>query len=168
MKLIDNNINFILMSEDSEIQTFDCGNSSINRYLRSSALLDTLTRKGSTTLVLDETELVGFFTLSRVNIEQINTEAIIVQYLAVSKDKQDTGIGSKIIEFIVNIALATNERYIFLEALKDDGHELINWYEKRGFIIVDPEVVTDPCQSTAWMFVDLLDQDSLNKMFNEP
>lgn len=162
------NLEFKLISEGIYLNSFDCGNPSINDYLKYSAYPDFLERKGSTTIALEKQDPVGFFTLSRENLAQIDREVMVVQYLAVSTDKQDTGIGSQLIEYIVKVALTTNERFIFLQALKDDKLELIDWYKERGFIIADQEEVTDQAKSLVWMFMDLLDEESLYKLYNEP
>ena len=168
MKLRDNNIDFRFITYDDDVDSFNCGNNSINDYLKTKSLYDSLYREGSTTLAFDNSELVGFCTLSRVNISQIDTEALLIQYLAVSSDKQDTGIGSTIIEYIVDVSLTTNERYIFLEALKDDELELIGWYKRRGFIITDEDELEDSTKSKVWMYMDLLDEESLEMIFNNP
>lgn len=168
MKLKDNDTDFRTISIDDFVETFDCGNTSINTYLKRNALFDTLERNGTTTLVFDKLTLIGFFTLFRQYLPQLDTDVMIVQYLGVEDTKQDTGIGSKILEFIAEVSKITNERYVFLEALKDDELELINWYRKRGFILLDPDQIEDVNDHRVWLFLDLLDQESLEKLFYDP
>lgn len=163
-----NNLVFKLISIDASVNSFDCGNPSINNYLKQSALFDFFERKGSTTLSFHSDEILGFFTLSREKIAQIDREGLIVQYLAVNNQHQDSGVGSQMIEHIVDVALKTNERYIFLQALKDDNLVLINWYNHRGFLILDEDEILDNMKDLVWMFIDLLDEESLRKLFEEP
>jgi N-acetylglutamate synthase-like GNAT family acetyltransferase len=113
-------------------------------------------------------ELVGFVTLSRSSVPQVDTETMIIQYLAVSSTRQVSGVGSKIIKFITEVALSTNENFIFLEALKDDKFELIDWYSRRGFVVADPDELSDNFRHMVWMYINPEDEESINKMFNEP
>lgn len=168
MKLKNSNLEFRIISLVDQIDDFNCGNPSINNYLKQDALYDSLSRTGSTTLVFDGLELVGFVTLSRSSVPQVDTETMIIQYLAVSSTRQVSGVGSKIIEFITEVALSTNENFIFLEALKDDKFELIDWYSRRGFVVADPDELSDNFRHLVWMYINLEDEESLNKMFNEP
>ncbi|KAB2951925.1 GNAT family N-acetyltransferase [Heliorestis acidaminivorans] len=159
---------FERISNERPVTTSDCGNESINQYLRTTALYDFYAKHRSTSVVYRGTDMVGFFTLSRDTIKIVNRQVMIVHYLAVSDTVQKLGIGREIVEKIIYLAHVTNERYIFLEALKDDDLRLISWYQDRGFFVVDRSYLENPSMVTVWMCLDLFDEESLNRLFDNP
>lgn len=62
-------------------------------------------------------------------------EAVDIAYLAVSKDMQKRGIGSVIIEKIVEMALARNENCYFLtvDALNLPHYSAVEFYKRFDF-----------------------------------
>lgn len=128
---------------------FDCGDESLNRFIRESALQDQERDLSRTTVfVSDEQEqrIIAFHTLliSQVVQEEIPNDkpkikreipVILLGQLAVDIEFQGKGIGDMLLidvqERIAEIAEVVGVRSLVLDA-RTEG--LAAWYEQRGFV----------------------------------
>lgn len=155
------------------LSAFDCGNTNMNNFLKQEAYHSHISRKASTSLVYDNGNLVGYFTLTRLplNIEPDNPEEINelshntcldLTRLAVHKDYQQQGIGTYILKEITKIAYMVNERFISTDAL----FECWDWYERRGFkYLIEDEIKNK--ESIIYMMMDLYDPLLHAEFFDE-
>lgn len=152
------------------IQKFRCGNTSIENFLKQDAYYLTITKECSTTLVFDQSELVGFFSLRKSTFtveiagELIEFPCLDIARLATATPSQKNGYGSKMLEMIFNIAHTVNERYITLEALI----ERFDWYNTRGFsALIEAEAASSNPDGLVFMMADLLDEQLIEDFFDE-
>lgn len=160
----------ITLEDFQQIQQFKCGNSSIERFLKQEAYYLTITKECSTTLVFDQEELVGFFSLRKSTLQVASNDEIIhlpcldIARLATSFNKQNCGYGSYILDKIYHIAYMVNERFITLEALI----ERYDWYKKRGFdALIEEEAMGSHTEGLVFMVADLYDENLIDSFFNE-
>ncbi|MEK4922376.1 GNAT family N-acetyltransferase [Cytobacillus sp. FSL R5-0569] len=151
----------------------------MENYLKQDAYYDTIGFTSSTNLVFLKNELVGFFTLKKQKlnievdisdadsseIEELDYEySLDIARLAVKKDCQDNGIGTKIISKIIDIAISANERFVTLDSLI----EKVEWYTKRGFIsMIEEESRVSNKEGLVYMFMDLYDDSIVEAYFEE-
>lgn len=160
----------ITLEDYPQIQNFKCGNTSIENFLKQEAYYLTITKECSTTLVFNQSELVGFFSLRKSTLqvevagELIDFPCLDIARIATSRSFQEKGYGTKILNRIFEIANTVNERYITLEALI----ERYDWYVKRGFIsLIDKEALQANSEGLVFMMADLYDEELVDKYFEE-
>lgn len=160
----------ITLEDFSKIQRFKCGNTSIENFLKQEAYYLTITKECSTTLVFDQSELVGFFSL-RKSTFQVEDEGELIDFpcldiarIATSSVAQKNGYGTAMLNQIFEVAHTVNERYITLEALI----ERYDWYLKRGFIpLIEDEAIQANHDGLVFMMADLYDEELVDKYFDE-
>ena len=159
----------VLSDEQNYINQFNCGNGSMENFLRDEAYVSHLKREASTTLVFYEERLIAYFTLHRMAIqfeeddEIKKTEALSLARLAVELNYQDQGVGSFIINKIKEIAYITNERFIQTDAL----FEKWEWYQRRGFnYAIEEEIDPSKNNECVYMIMDLYDESLLTEYFD--
>ena len=124
----------------SHLKEFDCGNSSINSYLKDSAFYNHILKINRTKIIENEGKIIAFITLSLIELlgdedieGNIKYFGVYLEYIGVDKKYQKKGIGSFLIDYIFeetyNISEFIGLRYIILDAIKDKK----NWYEQIGF-----------------------------------
>lgn len=160
----------ITINDFPKIQHFKCGNTSIENFLKQEAYYLTITKKCSTTLVFNQTELVGFFSLrkSTLQVESkgklLNFPCLDIARIATSEAVQNKGYGTAMIEKIFEVAHTVNERYITLEALIEHYH----WYSKRNFIpLIEEEAMQSNQHGLVFMMADLYDEKLVDLYFDE-
>lgn len=161
----------LITHEDfTKIQNFKCGNTSIENFLKQEAYYLTITKECSTTLVFDQSELVGFFSLTKSSLhieiagEMIDFPCLDIARIATAKNYQKQGFGTAMLNMIFNIANTVNERFITLEALIEN----YDWYVNRGFIpLVEKEAIHSNPDGLVFMLVDLYDERLGEKYFEE-
>ena len=75
---------FLLISNEIDVNTFDCGNDELNTFLKQKALLNQERMLGGTTLMVDDEKssnfIIGYYTLSPCHVAKEtlprNSEAI--------------------------------------------------------------------------------------------
>lgn len=144
----------------NEINEFESGNSAIDMYFRDDAYYERINFKESTSLVLRDGKLVGYFTLTEGEIEfpHIAEKSLDVVMLATSSTLQGEGIGIKMIEYIEHLAMATCIRYISLDAVSDKKL----YYQNRGFKLVSIEEIEEG-SPFYFMFKDLHNEAWVNE-----
>lgn len=161
----------LITHEDfTQIQNFKCGNTSIENFLKQEAYYLTITKECSTTLVFDQSKLIGFFSLrkSTLNVEIageiIEFPCLDIARIATSNTIQKRGYGTAIVCKIFDIASTVNERFITLEALI----ERYDWYVNRGFApLIEEEAVHINREGLVFMMVDLYDEALVDRYFEE-
>jgi predicted N-acetyltransferase YhbS len=141
------NVRLAPISKDIPLKSFDCGNVSLNEYLKRYALKNDAARIGKTFIALTEDdEIAGYITLSNAQIERnalpqdlklprYPVPALRIGKLAVSKEQQGKGIGAwllyKAIEKAVDISEISAVYAVLVDA-KDAAAK--TFYLKYGFI----------------------------------
>jgi len=151
-----------------KLDKFDCKIESINNYLKFNAVYDSKFKLAITKVMLIGEEVVGFYSLSITEFfnyeEEIKYYGLNLDYIAVDKNYQRKGIGSKILEIVVGKSLEiSNEigcRYLVLDAL----NEKVSWYEERGFEKVGK--VEEEKNITTRMVMDFADLEYIENLFN--
>ena len=132
--------------ETGQINNFTCGNKDLDRFLKCYALENDNNGYGKTFLLLDEKEVVGFFTLCSTsiafkdfpgelsqNLPRYPIPCIKIARLAVSKSRQGIGIGKELLKQafikILNVSLTVGIRLIVVDAKETSA----SFYEQYGF-----------------------------------
>lgn len=121
-------------------------------------------------MIMLNSELVGYFTLQRKDIQLQDGVAEVrssldIARLAVSEPMQNKGIGEATIKLIKEIANMINERYITLDAL----FEKREWYRKLGFKpAIEQEYETECEDSLVYMYLDTYDPKLIEDYFENP
>lgn len=143
---------------------FDCGNASINSQIHES-YYPTLLQHGYTFEVSYNNQIVGYYMINLLSLELnqlpgsisdfqcnlfANCSSVHIKYIAVKKEYQHRGIGSRIMDYIVASVFEICERWpirlITLDALSDK----YDWYKRRGFSPLQNPV----SDSTIRMYMD--------------
>ena len=165
-------------SDSLQVRSFDCGNISLNDFLRSEEVANYERELlGKTTLVFYEGDLAGYYTMSNGSLRteylktwrsftkagEVHLNAIpclIVGRLAVDKKWQNKGIGRTVMQRIMIHALDCSRhagiRLIVVQAKK----EAIDFYKKLGFDFVvetSEERKRYKARNTRTMFFDVLE-----------
>lgn len=156
-----------------DIASFSCGNYTMERFLIENAYHHHITREASTTLVYYNNIVIGYYTLNRTAlnfefpnslIKKEHTYALDLARLAVSDKYQGKGIGTLILQHIVDIAYRINDRFITTDAL----YEKWNWYKKRGFMyLIEDEIKSSTSSKYVYMIMDLYDPRIEEDYFDE-
>ncbi|MFC9727551.1 GNAT family N-acetyltransferase [Bacillus cereus] len=143
-----------------EITNFNSGNPAIDMYFRNDAYYERINFTESTSLVLREGKLVGYFALTAGEIEfpEVTEKSLEVAMLATDIELQGGGIGIKMIEYIEHLAMATCIRYITLDAVNGK----LTWYQNRGFKHVSIEEIEEG-SPFYFMFKDLHNEVWVNE-----
>ena len=132
---------------EKDLNTFSCGNKDLDRLLKKYALENDLSGYGKTFLLLDDDEVVGFFTLCSASIKfeeyphelsvtlpKYPIPCIRIARLAVRKDKQGCGYGKELLKQaflkILSVSLTIGIRLIVVDVKETSTA----FYEKYGFI----------------------------------
>ena len=127
---------------------FDCGEQELSDYLcDGTARRDQEAGMARTYLVRSSGELIGYFSVLADAIRLDTRErpegccyssapSLKLGRMGVSKDKQGSGVGFWILDYIVGMARAMSSqvgiRYVTLDALKKPT--LVAWYKRYGFV----------------------------------
>jgi GNAT superfamily N-acetyltransferase len=174
LELEQNKIHFkhITIEAIKDLASFYCLNPSIDEFLKTEAYICHVMREASTTLVYYEDTLVGYYTLTRNPLKDIQPDLVKEEHLyalelarlAVSKDFQGKGIGTYIMNHIIDIAYRVNDRFITTDAL----FERWEWYKSLGFdYLLEEEINPDTCSGLVYMLMDLYDPQILKDYFDE-
>lgn len=165
------------MQADVGIETFDCGNASINSLIYKSCYPTVLQHAYAYVAQFEET-IVGVYMLKFMKIDLSSCPedisdyqsdicsdcfSIHIKYIAVSKDLQGQRLGSSLLALIIRYVRKLCEKWpvrlITLDALKDK----VDWYKLFGFVPFNENDMEDN-EPTIKMYLDcLLDPDLLNR-----
>jgi GNAT superfamily N-acetyltransferase len=112
------------------LKEFDCANGSLNRFLQNEAYILDISRESSTSLVLHDKNLVGYFTLTRtgLNLEESSLKelshdsSLDIARFAIDKTYQEQGIGTYILDEIKKLAYRVNGVLFLLMQSMKIGH----------------------------------------------
>jgi len=163
-------------TDTRKVDTFDCGNKSLNDFLCSEEVYEyERSRLGKTTLVFHDGALVAYYTLSNSSLRMEYLKkvksfskasewhlreipSLTIGRLAVDKRWKNRGIGETIVQKIVAEALDhfchAGLRLVIVQAKK----EAFGFYEKLGFQFVEEtgnELKLLRMHGTRTMFLDL-------------
>lgn len=151
-----------IISPDLEYtNTFKCGNGSMDLFLATEAYISHISRESSTTLVIYEDKLAGYFTLHReklksdIPFDDYTNDALSFDRLAVSLEFQNMGLGTYLVNKIKEIAYMTNEMYIQAYSV----FERWKWYQEQGFkYIFEDDIDENKTDGLVYMILELLDE----------
>lgn len=140
-----------IQNEPNLFRNFDCGNALMNDFLKCSAYYEDIMKMSSTYLILgtiedEETELIGYFTLSAAPfsywchddgaLEEQAYNAVYLKMIAIDTKHKRCGFGTDALLYVTGLARTISDqigcRLLLLEAVPD----AIEWYKDRGFIQV--------------------------------
>jgi GNAT superfamily N-acetyltransferase len=141
---------------------FKCGNGSMNLFLSTEAYISHINRESSTTLVMYDDKLAGYFTLHReklkseIPFDDYTNDTLSLDRLAVSLEFQNKGLGTYLVNKIIEIAFMTNEMYIQAYAV----FERWKWYYKLGFKYIFEDDIDENKNDDGlvYMILELLDE----------
>ena len=150
------------------LNNFCSGNSSMDNFLKYDALLASITREASTTIVVDGENCIAYFTIKEDSVAAEAEDGTVKSFpslelarLAVSVEKQNCGIGAAVLAYVRNLAFAANAKYITTQALL----EKVDWYQANGFEEYDKLGIGE--QATSYMIMDLYDSEMEEDFFKQ-
>jgi predicted N-acetyltransferase YhbS len=149
-----------------KIRAFNCGNSSMENYLKQAAYYDSIEFKGNTSLVVNEKdEVVAYFTLvqSDMKFPSKPIPCLEIARIAVRSDYQKNGVGSYLISKIKKMATQTNHRFLTVDAIKAK----FDWYKKQEFLPFKTEEITDAKSPCVYMYCDLYNEEFVECFLDE-
>lgn len=131
---------------EKEMISFSCGNNDLDTFIRRHALINDKNGYGKTFVLIDEKEIVGFFTLCSASIKYdeftINESMIFPKYpipcikiarLGVRKEKHGRGYGKELLKQaflrVLNVSSTIGIRLVLVDAKEPSK----SFYEKFGF-----------------------------------
>ncbi|MEW5706473.1 MAG: GNAT family N-acetyltransferase [Actinomycetota bacterium] len=154
-----------LTSQNQLPRDFDCGNQDLNDFLLEDALKHNIDGIATTTLVVYDGKVIGYFALcadairlDEQEIEEILTEykmlpykdypAIKIARLAIHRDYQGKGVGTYLLDVIVGKALSVKEEHKiavkFLSVDAKNNHRSLKFYADNGFLVNEAEKRNKP------------------------
>ena len=138
---------FEQLNENHNLNTFNCGETSINEFLKKKALIWQNNNLTSCTLLIDNNNIIGFFTLSpssakrkyfkNIKAEEIPSDIpiVLLGMMGVDKSKKRKCIGSIL---LIEVLRRTYELYassLKFRALGVDAlnEKSANFFEYQGF-----------------------------------
>ena len=132
------------LSKNHKKESFDCGNSFLNEFLKKYAFQNQNRYYVGTTYVISDGEnnIIAYITLSGVSIKKtmLNEKypyeelpALLIARLAIDKNFQGKGLGKGLLIFGIRKALKQAEEVGCIGIVVDAKEEVINFYKKFGF-----------------------------------
>ena len=132
------------LSKNHKKESFDCGNSFLNEFLKKYAFQNQNRYYVGTTYVISdgESNIIAYITLSGVSIKKtmLNEKypyeelpALLIARLAIDKNSQGKGLGKELLIFSIKKALKQAEEVGCIGIVVDAKEEAINFYKKFGF-----------------------------------
>ena len=138
-----------VINENHNVQDFDCGDSSINEFLKNNALIDTNSYVSKTYVLKkkNNNKIIGFYTLFCSHLSNAEgayvisrdyrprkVPAILLGQLGIHSEYQGRGLGSslltKAIKDILKVSKVVSFAAIVIDAAND---KVIRLYERNGF-----------------------------------
>lgn len=151
---------------------FNCGNGSINGFLKTDAFLSHVYKESSTTLVFNDSQLIGYFTIKKIKVKfEINRQIEEVDCLEIARigvdlSWQNKGIGEILVSHIIDLAYMFNERYVVGFAIR----EKVDWYRtKFNFRLVsEEEYENDSGEPVIFIYLNLEYPEILEQFETDP
>ena len=137
-----------VINERHDLESFSCGISAIDRYLKVDALSDCKNLLSKTYVVTKDRKIVAFCTLILHSLKdgekeffidknrcpQQRVPALLIGQLAVDEQHKGKGIGASLIQKMINNALAITNYANFPVIIVDAHSEnLVSYYQSKGF-----------------------------------
>jgi GNAT superfamily N-acetyltransferase len=157
------------VKEHEDINSLNCGVGPINNYLiKGNAYYQHMMKLANTKLIKLDERVVGYFTLEfkTINIEEDESyPCICLKYLCTDLEFQKRGIGTKILDYVVNsskdISNFVGCRCLFINAITSER----KWYKDRGFDFLEDDDRIDLTALTVAMIIDFRDNEIVNAYF---
>lgn len=143
-----------------DYKKFNCGNGSIDNFLKTDAFLSHAYKESSTTLVFNNNgQLIGYFTIKKIKVKfEINNQIEEVDCLEIARigvdlSWQKQGIGENLVNRIIDLAYMFNERYVVGFAIR----EKVDWYRRKfNFRLVsEDEYENDSGEPVIFIYLNL-------------
>ena len=159
-----------------DVDEFDCGNASINQLV-SRSLYPTLLKQTRTYKISMKGHRIGFCSVSILAISLEGSDAPIAEsfegtptfaavkldYVAVDKRVQNRGIGTNVLDYVVDEARGLSKvwpvRILVLDALR----EKLAWYTERGFQAINSSDLSSTTP-TVRLYIDLISLEDAEKI----
>ena len=170
-------IEYNILNREIPKSEFECGVATIDGCVYNS-YIETITQHAMAIECLVDKQPVGYcmITFKEIllddlpeEISEYNTNlcnyctSAHIQYIAVKKDLQGYGYGTKIIAYLIKYVMSLVKyipiRLITLDAFK----HLTKWYSDIGFKIIGDEKDYNN-EETVKMYIDCITEDNLNKL----
>lgn len=167
------------VTQGVENTDFDCGNSTINQYIKNS-YFPVLTQQAYAYSVLCKDNTVGYYMVmfreidihdfpdeisdyeQEIDIKAGKISSLHIHFLAVHEKLHDKGIGTGILKTIISNAYKLVKDWPIRVITIDSVLEYVNWYEKRGFKRMVNNIA--PGENTIAMYYDcMLNQELLDE-----
>ena len=133
---------------DKEVEKFDCNNSSIEEQVKDSYFITLLKQAYGHQLIIDG-QTVGYYMLYFKSIKPNDIENIMqeqyesnmvdyymamhIRYLAIDKNRQHKGIGTKVLQGILAEIMNLSKKYPIRIVTIDALEQYYKWYKNIGF-----------------------------------
>jgi len=171
-------LSLVKLEDKSQLRPFDCGDDTLNSFLAEKALLYHTSHLATTYICQSEQQIIAYFSIFCDNLK-LNPEdfpsrsaykkffsgmlthskrhlkelpAIKIGRLAVAKSWQTGGMGRRIVDYVIGMAIEQNALCACKLVTVDAYRESIRFYEKLGFKFVTE---LDVQERTRMMCLDL-------------
>ena len=183
--LKQNKVKVTLLTKDYMFKSFDCGNTDLNDFLFNDSKVYLKHLRYTTTLLETDNQIIAYYSLandllsisdrqdfademegSKDKIDfnfwerflnQKMYPAAKIGRLAVDKAFQDQGIGTMLIQSLVQSFIKKNKtgcQFITVDAINDDAQRTIKFYEDNGFKLL---TMNDVNKESRQMYKSLLE-----------
>lgn len=128
------------------VDQFDCGNDTVNDFLRNAAELVARSRLGTTLVLLDSHEINGYMALGFSQVLLTNREkggykdlrhafgAIRIGMIGIDQRAQSKGYGSLLLDAAVGLAREVSHHLAVRYLVADANLDHVNWYARHGWL----------------------------------
>lgn len=166
----DLELELVDISDSDNFDNLNCGTPTINTYLLDgTAYYEHIMKLTNTKLIKLDGRVVGYYSLQfkTIAIEGNRTlyPCICLKYICTDLNYQNMGIGTKVLNFVVNNSKLTSDfvgcRCLLIDALTTK----IQWYKDRGFDFLEDDDSIDLEESTVEMIIDFRNNEAVNNYF---
>jgi ribosomal protein S18 acetylase RimI-like enzyme len=137
-----------LLAKSHKRQSFDCGNSAVNDWLRKSAWQSQSKRLTTTKVLLDETaRIAGYYTLATSQVDFVDLPAnlarslprrqlpvAIIAWFGVDSTFQSRGIGKRLLATALRDCFEAGATFAFIAVILDCVHQAAkDFYQRFDF-----------------------------------
>lgn len=154
MEYIKNNYRFELLTSEHDLSSFHCDSDDLNEFLKEDALIQQNYKFNMTKLICCDDEIIGYFSLltDKIRISKLSENecnkiklktrfkklpAIKIGRLALDKKYTNQGLGTIILESIMNIIYNLSINDVGVRYITVDGYvKAYHFYENNGFSVL--------------------------------
>lgn len=160
IEYIKKNYTFELLTKEHDLSYFQCDSKDLNDFLKDDALIQQKNKFNITKLICCDKKIIGYFSLlaDTIKINKLSEEdsnklnektdfkelpAIKIGRFAIDETYTNKGLGTLILENIMNIIYILSTEYIGVRYITVDGYaKAYNFYEKNGFSVLKKDKET--------------------------